>query len=102
MAGKHDSYVFKDGLKYKVRPAVAFGEPGKFFKMRNLTNETLKVKFPADLMEEPTGEIPPRERKKFRVREDADGLYEYEVRIVRKGIDKLAQGESGPFIIIDP
>ncbi len=102
MAGKHDVWVFKDGVTYKVRPAVAFGDAGRPFKVRNLTDNTLNVKFPKGPMVEKSGTIEPRKSETFRVAHDADGLYHYEVEVVRRGLNKKAVGESGPEIIIDP
>jgi len=54
MAGRYDAYVYKRGVKYKVRPAVSFGIAGAPFSFRNLTDKTVNFGFPDDLMEKDT------------------------------------------------
>jgi hypothetical protein len=104
MAGRYDAYVYKRGVKYKVRPAVSFGIAGAPFSFRNLTDKTVNFGFPDDLMEKDTPwQIAPRQAKTFTIKTTANGFYSYTVTYAGKGKKRLkAYGESDPGMIVDP
>ncbi len=104
MPGRHDVYVFDVGRSYKVRPAMCPMIAGKRFSVRNLTNETLTLEFPRGLMRLATpGTIAPHRSKSFHIDKHANGLYRYQITVVRKGSrHQKARGESDPEMIVDP
>ncbi len=104
MAGKHDVYVYKAGRTYKARPAMWAGRAGKTFRIRNVTDVTLKIDLPHGLTKHTKPvTITPNKSKTFRIGGHADGLYSYHIEVVRRGLrNEVVRGESDPEMIIDP
>jgi hypothetical protein len=117
MPGRYNVYVFKDGAKYYVKPAVAMVShtlDADGVKIRNLTDYTLEVA----LFSGPHIHIPAGQVRSVLIPDDADGVYDYSVDVLvgpgphgsgphsgpEGGLaDKVAAiGNSFPKIIVDP
>lgn len=105
------AYVVPDGSKFDVVPPVVFLRTGDPFQVRNLTQWTVHVSFPAGLMDPGEGDVAPdAEPHTFTVIGARPGVFSYHVRVVIiqedhasgiKGFSLDAVGNSDPRIIID-
>lgn len=104
------AYVVPDGSKFDVVPPTAFLQTGDSFLVRNFTQWTVHVSFPAGLMDPGEGDIAPDEKLPFTAIGTRPGVFRYHVRVViirpdlASGVEGFALdavGNSDPRIIID-
>jgi hypothetical protein len=107
-----DVYIVKVGDEYRVRPAIApvkgnakgkGGQPGKVV-FRNTTDDSVTVLFPTGIVTLPDSKTMARRGEAEFTLEDVTEVtaVTYMVVVSKDGELVMANGESGPKIIIDP
>ena len=97
------AYVYKDGLGYKVSPAVVILTKTDKFQLVNTTGDDATWTVPVDIFDKPIKKEPLAKNSKSGEKKPKPSLNEpvgvgYEVKF---GIAS-AKGNSDPVIIIDP
>jgi hypothetical protein len=111
MGGKHDIYIIEAEGEFLVRPAVTMidGSQRKL-KVRNLTKYPVFLTFPSGFLKGTQQTIPLGGEEStpggganlIPAPALLDGLFNYEVVIIKNGVPIPARGESAPKVIVDP
>jgi hypothetical protein len=96
----HDVVIFKAGDRYKVRPGTAFLPADDQLFFRNLCGEPVTIVLPP-FFDPPTLHLSPSAEERSAVTSREHGVYDYAVVVMGAGGGELAEGESGPRVVID-